>query len=86
MRGEPEFQIGNGNARRAFHKKRIDLGRQQGCGLLAKGLPPFQAKHGVGAGIKFSTFCNYVAAIENSKIDPGCRTNITLPAAITSVK
>ncbi|MBF2714361.1 hypothetical protein [Agrobacterium vitis] len=41
---------------------------------------------GVGAGIKFSTFCNYVAAIENSKIDPGCRTNITLPAALTSVK
>jgi hypothetical protein len=36
---------------------------------------------GVGAGIKFSTFCNYVAAIENSLIDPACRTTITPPAA-----
>jgi hypothetical protein len=35
---------------------------------------------------QISMFCNYVAAIENSTIDPACRTSITPPAAITSVK
>jgi hypothetical protein len=35
---------------------------------------------------QISTFCIYAAGIENSLIDPGCRTNIMPPAAITSVK
>lgn len=35
---------------------------------------------------QISTFCIYAAGIENSMIGPACRTNITPPAAITSVR
>jgi hypothetical protein len=35
---------------------------------------------------QISTLCVYAAGIENSLIGPACRTNITPPAAITSIR